>query len=200
MRANEWFEEFRSRFDPSKSSTVSGMYTERGRVDNEKWTKLMMDFLEGWGRDADYSVAKEKAAFGGRRFDMVWKGTHDAVAIEAENDYRGIMVSEVPKLIERTEDLRILITYVPSAVFPAEQVAEEVGTYLRIEAKRFDFEFLLVVGTEARKRATDWVGWWFYPSFISKPLVLPYLERDELKRGRAAVKSWKSQRRNSPAS
>jgi hypothetical protein len=163
------------RFDPNTNNNVKTMYDEWYRITDGRWTKLLSEFLKSMGASLGYRASFERPSFGGGRFDMKWQNGREVILIEYENDSAGIERSEIPKLMSATGNLR-LITYVPPARFPGEDIANKVLKTLNSEKSGEDFEFLLIIGTWAMVRPTDWVGWQFYPTFKMKPLILPYLK------------------------
>ena len=192
MNASDWYREFRMRFNPKIDRSVKAMYIPRS-ISTPRWTELFRNFLESMARDLDFSVNLEESFFGNTRFDMKWDGEESGsnIFIEYENDHKGVERGELRKLANVAGDLRILITYIPAALFPGERLANKILTILEGKARRgFGSEFLLLLGEWYMKMATDWVAWRFYPTFQKEPLILPYLSNSAGVRASFARVKW----------
>jgi len=169
------------RFDPLSDKNVKTIYDSWKTMTDGRWTKLFSGFLKSMGSNLGYVVSPERPSFGGPssrggRFDMKWRSKDgEVIFIEHENDSTTVEQSEIPRLLNASGSLSILITYVSPARFPGEELANRILTIINSERSRDNFEFLLVIGAWEMEQATDWVGWQFVPTFKMTPLILPYL-------------------------
>lgn len=129
------------------SESVSDCYRMKPRgkkVGDERWTEAMNQVLNAAAEELGFSIKRERG-----RVDFRWYRKDESIAVEHENNYKGIFREELPKLLDVKADLRVMTTYVSTNEFRgsdgenlAEQVHESVCEHLRTHDET---EFLLLL-------------------------------------------------------
>ena len=152
-----------------------------GKERDTEWTAIMAIFLSrlarrlGFYQEWEYGESKIDHAWFD---DGPWRDATDsrspAILIEHENDVKGIVGSELPKLIESKCSLKVLITYEWNDT-KAEGIQAEVGQVLE---KNPDMEgdFLLIIGIDD---VAEWDDWRFLHWDKAKQAMEELLREDD---------------------
>ncbi len=162
---------------------------EKSEPDAE-WTRYVKDvFLGELAKKLGFDQTGREGIHG---IDLTWERSSDGmfVAIEHENDEKTIWDNEVPNLLKAAAPLKVLITYVDDAHFPGRETAKKLLDFLR--SKKFNQEFLLILGTYSMAAPTDWIGYLYRPELTMHPLVC---SSNRVKaESSPARKAWKTRR------
>ncbi|MGA2972976.1 MAG: hypothetical protein ABSE39_10230 [Candidatus Bathyarchaeia archaeon] len=114
------------------------------KVGDERWTEAMGEVLNRVADELGYDIKRERG-----RVDFRLYKTDQSIAVEHENDCKGIFREELPKLLDTQADLRVLITYVSANEFSknnGENLAERVEkTVVEQISRHGDAEVLLLL-------------------------------------------------------
>lgn len=189
--AQDWFDNFYNKFIQARQHDQNfGVKTSR-----QDYTKLMMKWLEDVGREQGFRVTRERL-----RIDQLWKHeSKGTIALEHEIKERGIYKNELPKLMDISSNLKVLITYVYDYQFPWETDIISNRIEKQINEKytgKFD-DFLLVIGTRTKpskektqtftQRESDWYARRFTLQVVKREILIPSASR-------AARAAWDSRR------
>lgn len=187
--AQKWFDSFYNKFVQTRQQNERfGI-----KVRSQRYTQLMMNFIEELGKELGYKVKRERLTI-----DQFWKHvTKGTVALEHEISANAILKKELPNLMDVSSDLKVLITYVYDYQFPWEpdNIAAKVETEINAKYARQLNEFLLLIGTKTRRdqkdrrvfmqRDSDWFARQFYLGEVKQEILMPSLSRRARKaRGR----------------
>lgn len=189
--SQKWFDAFYNKF--------TGVCSEDEKfgmdIRSQKWTRVMMNFLEDLGKEQGFTVDPERLTI-----DQFWKHPNKGtVAVEHEISAGGILKKELPNLVDISSDLKVLITYVYDYQFPWEpyEISERIKKEIDSKyVKRFK-EFLLVIGTKTQRdkrdrrifmeRSSDWFALTFYIGAVKTKILLPSPSR-------RARQAWKTRK------
>ena len=165
LSAEEFYKQFYCRFQELVKQN-------RGKYDKTKsdpeWTSYVKDgFLKNLGEELGYSVHTEQV-FG---VDLLFqkKSEQDSIAVEHENDPKGIWKKEIPNLLKTAASLKVLITYVNDTEFPGKEIADKL--YDELKEKDFKEEFLPILGAFSMKEPSDWVGYFYHRELSCQTLT-----------------------------
>ena len=110
------------------------------------------------------------------RADIRWFKNNHSYIIEHENDLEGIFRSEVPKVLERDADIKVIVTYLPQRRFTTEEtrIIESMTNQIE-EHKDKDFELLLLLARQdfAEEPALEpWTAHVWTKQFVRSRIML----------------------------
>lgn len=170
LSAKKWFKEFVDIL-PSDDGVkaLDELFDERGSYGSDlQWTHVMSVFLMKLARKMGYFQVCG-------RIDFVWyegDSVNESILIEHENDYKGAIESELPKLLQhksKKDILRVLITYTwtdkPSSSDKIKQTRNIIlgGVCAKIKKSRWSWkgEFLLIIGDSSPDEGhIPWDKYW----------------------------------------
>jgi len=154
-----------------------------------KWTCYIKDeFLTTLGKKLGFCIGTKNIF----AVDLTWEDSKGTVhvAIEHENNHPGVWKDEVPNLLRTDAPLKVLITYISEAEFPATEFSQR----LLAELKKRDFnrEFLLILGSYSMNEPTDWVAY-LYQKTLSVQTLSACSNLLEIE-NKPAQKAWKTRK------
>lgn len=192
--AQKWFDSFYNKFVQTRQENDSfGL-----KVRSQRYTKLMMGFLEDLGTQLGYEVKPEKLGI----IDQFWKhNVKGTVALEHEISANAILKRELPNLMAVSSDLKVLITYVYAHQFPWEPniIASKIETVINSRFAKQINEFLLLIGTKTvrdekdrrvfMQRGSDWFARRFYLGEVKEEILIPPFSRRARKARESSVRA-----------
>ncbi len=159
-----------------KSSKVKNQYYRKwhpgsGKRLTRDWTTAMYEVFDIIANDLGFErISKELG-----HADLRWYKKDHSYAIEHENDYEGVLDEEVPKVLDRDANLKIVVTYV-SERSPKEEAKIVDGVTEQIEEQKDkNFEFILLLGrrTWAKEPAREpWTAHVWTKQYVRSKVLL----------------------------